>query len=61
MERLNVQLFLALNAPSAPDPLIVTLAKICAEDLVFLVAGLAAALWVWGRRGEGGPLIASRL
>lgn len=58
MEKWNIKLFLALNAPSAPDPWLVFLARVCAEDPVFLIAGLVAALWVWGAPGRRGGLLA---
>lgn len=58
MDDWNLTLFSVLNAPSAPAPWLVHLARICAEDLVFLVAGLVAALWIWGSPRRRGGLVA---
>lgn len=45
----NRDVFLLINAPAAPDPLVVLTATFLANDAVFLVMALLVGLWVWGR------------
>ena len=56
MENWNSQLFLALNGPSTPDPWILQLATLFAQDLVYLGPVFAAGLWIWGAPGRRGGL-----
>lgn len=53
----NRDVFLLINAPAAPDPLVVLTATFLANDAVFLVMALLVALWIWGgAEGRAGLL-----
>lgn len=54
---LNDHLFLLLNASAAPSPLLVALAGIVAEQLIYFLPVLLAALWIWGPRERRAGLI----
>ncbi|MBK1842319.1 phosphatase PAP2 family protein [Azospirillum sp. YIM B02556] len=58
MDNWNVDLFLAINGPAAPAPWMLHLAMVCAEGLVYVVAALAAGLWMWGAPQRRGGLVA---
>lgn len=48
MEALNTHLFLLMNASAHPSPLVVALARVLADGLVWLVPLLLVAGWLWG-------------
>lgn len=48
MEQLNQALFLLINAPSHPDPVMLTIAKICSEQLIWLVPLAVLVGWLSG-------------
>ncbi|MGS0741250.1 phosphatase PAP2 family protein [Glaciimonas sp. GG7] len=48
MEQLNQALFLLINAPAHPDPLILTIAIICAQQLIWLVPIVVLVGWLRG-------------
>lgn len=58
---LNRNLFLAINAPSHPDPVNVVLAEFAASWLVYVAASLVPALWIWDRREMRPALLATVL
>jgi len=58
---LNNHLFLAINASSDPNAIIVAFANFAALWLVYLAAGLVPALWIWGRYQARGQLLATVL
>lgn len=45
---MNDHLFLLLNASAAPYPLLVDLADVIAQQLIYLIPVLLLALWIWG-------------
>lgn len=49
MMALNRDLFLLINAPAAPDPLVALIATFIADDVILLVMALLVGLWIWGR------------
>ncbi len=55
---LNDRLFLALNAPDHSAASMVAFAELAASWLVYAVAALVPALWVWGRTGARAALLA---
>ncbi len=57
MEAWNTTLFLALNAPAAPDGGTIAFARVSAEYLVYLAALLAVCLWVRGSGEQRGALV----
>lgn len=48
METINQSLFLWLNAPGHPDPLIRSLALFLAQDLIWAVPALIGMIWLYG-------------
>lgn len=58
---LNDRLFLAINAPAHPSVLTVAVAGLAASWLVYAAAILVPALWIWGRQGSRGALLATAL
>ncbi len=59
MERLNDTLFLAINASGHPNPWLVALASFLADDIIYGVPLLLAALWLWGKREWRSGLLAA--
>ncbi|WP_028536012.1 undecaprenyl-diphosphatase [Paludibacterium yongneupense] len=59
METLNRSLFLLLNAPSNPNGIVLQLARLFAEDLIFLIPLAIVAGWLWGRRQTRTQLLAA--
>jgi len=58
---LNVHLFLLLNASATPSPLLVPGAEVIAEQLIYAVPVLLAALWIWGRPERRAGLISTAI
>ena len=48
MEELNQTLFLLINAPAHPDPLLLNIAKVCAEELIWLIPIAVLLGWLAG-------------
>lgn len=59
MEAWNTALYSMLNAPSSPDAVILTIARLAAEGFVYAAALLAVGLWVWGSPNKRGALISA--
>lgn len=58
---LNDRLFLAINAPARPGALTVAVAGLAASWPVHAATILVSALWIWGRQGKRGALLATVL
>lgn len=58
---LNHRLFLAINASSHSDPIVVETAVFLASWLIYVLAALVPALWIWGRQDRRGALLATVL
>ncbi|MBS0249168.1 MAG: undecaprenyl-diphosphatase, partial [Proteobacteria bacterium] len=58
---LNDHLFLLLNASAAPYPLLVDLADVIAQQLIYLIPVLLLALWVWGGPERRAGLISTTM
>lgn len=54
LEDLNHSLFLLINATPASPQWAIGLATFIAKDLISIVPLLAAAMWLWGPRGQVG-------
>lgn len=48
MEELNQKLFLLINAPAHPDPTLLIFAKLCAEQLIWLIPIAVLIGWLGG-------------
>jgi undecaprenyl-diphosphatase len=48
MEELNQTLFLLINATAHPDPVLLTIAKVCAEQLIWLIPLAVLVGWLSG-------------
>jgi len=55
----NDRLFLLINASDHPAAAVVTAANVVAADVIFLVAMLFVALWVWGKPERRDRLVAA--
>lgn len=58
---LNHHLFLLLNASAAPSPLVVDLADVVAQQLIYALPVLLLALWIWGRPERRAGLISTAI
>ena len=56
---LDDRLFLLLNAPLHPSPVLVILAEGLAEWAIYVAMALLAALWSWGQPARRGQLLAT--
>ncbi|WP_201764373.1 undecaprenyl-diphosphatase [Hyphomicrobium denitrificans] len=56
---MNDTLFLAINASGHPNPWLVALASFLADDIIYGVPLLLAALWLWGKREWRSGLLAA--
>lgn len=58
---LNDHLFLLLNASAAPSPLLVDLADVVAQWLIYAIPFLLLALWIWGQPERRTGLISTTI